>query len=60
MTCEVILDREQASLQVQRVEGRLGHQQIDTTLDQPGDLLLISLDQLVETDSPETGVVDVR
>ena len=60
VACEMVLDSEQAGLQVQRVEGRLGHQQIDATIDQPGDLLPISLDQLVETDSPETGVVDVR
>ena len=47
---EKLLDRKQTGLQHERVERRLGQQNIDAPFDERVDLLVIRLDHLVERD----------
>ncbi len=56
---EVLLDGEQAGLEHERVEGRLGQQNIDAAFDQRIDLLVVRLDHLVERGVAVAGIVDV-
>jgi hypothetical protein len=56
---EIGVDGEQAGLHDQRVERRLGQQQVDARLDQGGDLHLVVGDHLVERHVAAARVVDV-
>ena len=55
----ILIDGEEHGLQVQRVEDRLAQQQVHAAVYQPADLFGISLNQLIERDGPESGIVDL-
>ena len=56
---EIARDREQAGLQVERVDDRFRQQDIDARFDQRRDLLVVRLDHLVERHAAIAGVVDL-
>ena len=56
---EELVDGEQARLHDQRVERRLGQQDVDAAGDQGADLLVVAGDHLVEGRVAAAGVVDV-
>ncbi len=56
---EELRDGEQARLEVERVERRLRHQEVDATVEQGLDLLAVGGGQLVERDRAEARIVDV-
>ena len=57
---EHLVDREEARLQVERVEDRLGQDEIDAAVEQAAHLLGVGGAQLVEGDGAERRVVDLR
>ena len=60
MLLEMLFDREQRGLGVERVEDGLDHQQIRAAIQQAADGLAITLHQLIETDVARAGIVHVR
>ncbi len=56
---EELRDSEQARLEVERVESRFRHQEVDAPVVQGFDLLAVGGRQLVERDRPEAGIVHV-
>ena len=56
---EDFFDRDDARLGVQRVEDRLEQQQVAAAVDEPADLFLVGVAQLVEGHGAERRVVDV-
>ena len=57
---EVSGDREEARLQIERVDDRFGEQDIDAGFDERGYLLVIRVGHLIERDAAKAGVVDLR
>ena len=57
---EIPLDCKQARLEVERVDHRLGHQDIDARFHKRGHLSVIRVGHLLERDAAKAGVVDVR
>ncbi len=60
MLLEILLDREQRGLGVERIEDGLDHQQVSTAIQQAPDGLAITFHQLIKADIAETRVVHVR
>jgi hypothetical protein len=56
---EVLLDGEERRLEVQRVEGGFGQEDVHAAVDQAAGLLVVRVDQLVERNPAEAGVVHV-
>ena len=57
---ETLLAGEDRRLGIERVEDRLDENEVGPAVDQPVDLLAISLSQVVEGDRAVAGIVDVR
>ena len=57
---KVLPDGEQTRLQIQRVDDRLGQQDVHTRLDQRGHLLIVRIDHLLEGDGAKGGVLNIR
>ena len=55
-----VTGRDDRRLRVQRVEDRLDHEQVDASVAQSGDLLLVRLPDLIEGHRPVRGVLDAR
>ena len=56
---EEALDGEERRLEVERVEGRLGHQDVDAAVDQAACGFVVGLREIVEIDRAESRAVDV-
>ena len=57
---EIFLNGEDGGLGIQRIKNGFDQQQVDTAIYQSPHLFIIGVGHFVETDGPETGIVDIR